>query len=818
MAFQGLDSAEARARLARHGPNALPAPAGPAWWQRLLQQFASPIIYILLFALAFDLLTRLLDGARGWPFESLAIGLILLLNAAMGMWQEYRAEDSLARLRELSAPRCCVWRDGRLVEIPAEEVVPGDLLRLDAGERVPADGRVLEQHGLILDESILTGESLPQARHDGAEVFAGTLVVRGRARIEVTRTGPASAMGRIAGMLGSLRGEVTPLERRLQRFGHRVARWIALAAVVLTVAGTAIEGPGSLPDMVLFAVAVAVAAVPEGLPAVVTLTLALGTERMARRAAVVRRLAAVEALGSVTVIATDKTGTLTENALTVRSLESPDEAAALRAMVLASEAEADGSAGDPMELALYAFATARGVDPGALQFQYPAHSERPFDSAWRFSRVTVLEDSRLVSYLKGAPEVLLPRATLDDAKRRHWEERLAQATASGLRVIALARAEGEREDDLEWLGLVELWDPPRPEVPDAIRACRAAGIRVLMVTGDHPATAQAVARSIGLPDEPVFSGDALEQMDSAEFADAAAKAAILARAAPEHKLRLVECLQAAGEIVAVTGDGVNDAPALKRADIGIAMGQRGSAVAREVADLVLLDDNFATIAAAVEEGRGIYANILKFIRFLFSTNVALLLLIGVGFAGAAISGLTTDTGQLLLPLLAAQLLWINVIADGPPALALGFDRNPGLMRQRPRPASAALLGREDLRFILVTGGLKAAAGLVLFFGLPALGYAAAVTQTAVFLYESLAQLGFAYPSRHLGHESPRNRALNLIIAATVVLQLLTVLLPGLRDLLGLVLPPTEVLLTVLLALLLTVTGAELWSRRHPAER
>ncbi len=808
----GLDSAEARALLARYGPNALPAPVGPAWWQRLLKQFASPIIYILLFALGFDLLTWLLGGANDWPFESLAIGLILMLNAAMGMWQEYRSEDALARLRELSAPRCRAWRDGRLVEIAVEQLVPGDLVRLEAGERVPADALVLEQHGLMVDESMLTGESLPQARNDGAELFAGTLVVRGRARIRVTRTGNASAMGRIAGMLSSLRAEATPLERRLQHLGNRVARWIALAAVVLTVAGTAIEGPGSLPQMLLFAVAVAVAAVPEGLPAVVTLTLALGTERMASRRAVVRRLAAVEALGSVTVIATDKTGTLTENALSVRSLQSPDEAAALRAMVLASEAEADGSAGDPLELALYTFASERGVDPQSLRQQCPACSERPFDSAWRFSRATVREDGQLLSYLKGAPEVLLPRATLAEAQRRQWEERLREAAESGLRVIALARAEGEREDALEWLGLVELWDPPRPEVPRAIQACRAAGIRVLMVTGDHPATAQAVARSVGLPDRPVFSGEELAQLDADTFTKAVASAAILARARPEQKLQLVEGLQAAGEIVAVTGDGVNDAPALKRADVGIAMGQRGSAVAREVADLVLLDDNFATIAAAVEEGRGIYANILKFIRFLFSTNVALLLLIGIGFAGAAAAGLSTDSGQLLLPLLAAQLLWINVIADGPPALALGFDRNPGLMRQRPRPPSATLLGAEDLRFILVTGGLKAAVGLSLFFSLPAFGYAAAVTQTAVFLYESLAQLGFAYPARRIGHESPRNRALDLIIAATVVLQLLSVLLPGWRDLLGLVLPPVEVLFAVLFALLLTVAGAEAWSR------
>jgi P-type Ca2+ transporter type 2C len=809
----GLTTAEAEAQLERYGPNLLPEAKPIPWWVRVGRQLKSPIIYILLFALAFDATIWLIEGAHGWPVESIAILVILAFNTIMGVWQEYRAEDALARLKELAAPRVWVRRDGRLAEIPAADLVPDDVVRVESGDRVPADGVLTGEQGLMVDESMLTGESVPVDRAVGDEVFSGTLAVRGLAWVAVTRTGSASAMGRIAGMLTGIDADATPLERRLTHFGHRIARWVAVLAVVLMVAGVGIEGIDRIDEALLFAVAVAVAAVPEGLPAVLTLTLALGTERMASRKAVVRRLSAVEALGSVTVVATDKTGTLTENTMTVRALDTVDQPRALRAMVLAAEAEPDGGSGDPLELGLYAHAAQFGVDAAAERARHKRISERPFDSDWKYIRVTVLEDGQSVSYLKGAPEVLLGMSRLTDEDRTAWSERIDTAAAEGNRMLGLAWADGETDSELTWLGTVALWDPPRPEVSGAVAAAQRAGIRVLMITGDHPTTARAIATAIGIDGERVMTGDQLDSLDSEELAQRAADTAVFARVNPEHKLALVESLQANGEIVAVTGDGVNDAPALKRADVGVAMGQRGSDVSREVADLVLLDDNFSTIAAAIEEGRGIYANILKFIRFLFSTNVALVILIALGVTGAALFGLRDEMGNLLVPLLAVQLLWINIIADGPPALALGLDRNPGMMDQLPRAPDAPLLTGAGIRFILTTGILKAGLGLTLFFAFPALGYAAAATQTAVFLYESLAQLAFAYPARRIHTTPAPNRVLNIIIVASVALQILTVTLPPLRSMLGLVALDGPAVAYVAVALAATVAGAEIWSRR-----
>ena len=809
----GLTTVQATALFEQYGPNLLPEGKPIPWWVRVGQQMHNPIIYILLFALAFDAVIWVIEGAHGWPFESIAILVILAFNTIMGVWQEYRAEDALARLEELAAPRVWVRRDGRLTEILAADLVPGDVVRVEAGDRIPADGDLTGEQGLMVDESMLTGESVPVDKGVSEEVFAGTLAVRGLAWAVVTRTGPASAMGRIASMLSGVEAEATPLERRLTHFGHRIARWVATLAVVLMVAGVGIEGIDRIDEALLFAVAVAVAAVPEGLPAVLTLTLALGTERMASRNAVVRRLSAVEALGSVTVVATDKTGTLTENTMTVRAVDVNDERRALLAMVLAAEAEPDGGSGDPLEVGLYAHASVHGVDALAERARYKRISERPFDSEWKYMRVTVLEDGRPVSYLKGAPEVLLEMSRLTDEERASWSERIHCAAAEGNRMLGLAWDEGETDAEVTWLGTVALWDPPRPEVPAAIAACRQAGIRVLMITGDHPTTASAIATAIGIDGDRVITGDQLDNLDAEALAEQARTTGVFARVDPEHKLALVDALKANGEVVAMTGDGVNDAPALKRADIGIAMGQRGSDVSREVADLVLLDDNFTSIAAAVDEGRGIYANILKFIRFLFATNVALVLLIAIGVAGAAILGLRDDSGDLLLPLVAVQLLWINILADGPPALALGLDRNPGMMDGPPRSPSSPLLTRGGLRFILTMGLLKAGLGLTLFFTLPALGYAAAVTQTAVFLYESLTQLAFAYPARRINSTPAPNKVLNIIIVASVLLQVLTVTFPPFRTMLGLAPLNLSVAGFVVAALILTIIGAETWSRR-----
>jgi len=810
---RGLSNDEATARLEQYGPNALPEAEPVRWWTRVGRQLRSSIIYILLFALAFDLLVWISEGAHEWPFESIAIATILVFNTVMGVWQEYRAEDALARLQELAAPQVWVLRDGRLEHVDATVLVPGDLVRVEAGDRVPADGTLTSEQALQIDESILTGESVPVERGIDDEAFSGTLAVRGLAWVEVTRTGSESAMGKIATLLGGVQAEPTPLERRLEHFGHRVARWIALLAVVLAVAGVGIDGIDRIDEAVLFAVAVAVAAIPEGLPAVLTLTLALGTERMSHRKAVVRKLSAVEALGSITVIATDKTGTLTENTMTVADLDTTDRDRALRAMVLAADAEPDSAVGDPLELGLYTYAASEGVDPVTTRMQHPRQSARPFDSAWRYMRVSVIEEGRPVAYLKGAAEVLLERSTLEPDERRRVHDEVEASAARGYRVLGLAWSPDDTEEQLTWLGSVLLWDPPRPEVHDAIATAQAAGISVRMITGDHPETARAIAGDLGIPAERVLTGPELDDLDPDEFDDAIADVHVFARVSPEHKLALVEALRARGEIVAMTGDGVNDAPALKRADVGVAMGQRGSDVSREVADLVLLDDNFATIAAAVEEGRGIYDNIQKFLRFLFSTNVALVILVAVGVVGAAATDLRNSAGDLLVPLTAAQLLWINVIADGPPALALGVDRNPGVMKRRPRAPSAPLLTRAGLRFIFVSGVIKAVLGLALFFGLPELDYTGAEAVTAVFLYESLAQLAFVYPARRITAKPVTNRVLNWIVAVTIVLQLATVSIPGLRTVLGLAPLDPAAFALVAAALALSALGAN-YSARH----
>ncbi len=795
---QGLTEVEARRLLDQHGPNTLPETTAVPLWRRFLRQFKSALIYVLLFALVFDLGTWIHEGAHGAPFEALLIALVLLLNSGLGTFQEYRSEQTIARLAKLAAPLVWVLRDGHLVHHPSAELVPGDAVRVEAGDRIAADGLLVEAQGFMADESVLTGESVPVEKQDGDTALAGTLAVRGKAFLQITQTGARSNMGKLATMLGGIEAGKTPLERRMDTFGHQIALWVGALAVVMVIGGLATQGLDHLDEILLFAVALAVAAVPEGLPAIVTLTLAMGVQRMARRKVVVRRLAAVETLGSVTVIATDKTGTLTENKMSVAALESDDRGEALVAMVIASDADTDSEAGDPLELGLLAYARGEGVDPGELRRQRPRRGERPFDSAWKFMRVTVEHDARRVGYFKGASEVILARSTLTADERERWSRRAEDEAKRGHRVLGLAAGDDEAEDGLRFLGLVMLWDPPRPEVLAAVRAAQDAGVRVLMITGDHPATAQAIAGVVGIDGaaEGVLTGAELDQLSPDDRRAAIRRISVFARVTPEHKLAIVEALKAAGQVVAVTGDGVNDAPALKCADVGVAMGQRGSDVAREVADLVLLDDNFASIVAAIEEGRGIYANIQKVIRFLFSTNVALVLLVVAGAVGAVAMGLRTEAGGLLLPLTAVQLLWINFLADGPPALALGIDRNRGLMSQPPRPADSPLLDRPALRFIITTGVFKAALGVALLVGLPWAGYGTAAIITAVFLFESIAQLVFAFPARRLETPPLRNPALYLSIVLGTLLQIATVAIPGLRRALGLVPLDATVLATV----------------------
>jgi Ca2+-transporting ATPase len=768
----GLSTAQAKHRLARHGPNSLPSQPPRPLWLRWLKQFQSPLIYILLGALVVELVVWSGSGPDALPFEAAAIAIILVLNAALGVWQERKAEEALAKLRTMAAPQVWAYRDGEWTRIPSATLVPGDLVRLEAGDRVPADGISRRSHNLMIDESVLTGESLPVAKIDSEEVMAGTLVARGTTTMSVVRTGPDSALGRLATLIGQVRQEPTPLERRLRHFGHQVAAVILVLAVVIAAGGIAVEGLARTPHILLFAVALAVAAVPEGLPAVLTFSLSLGVERMARRHAVVRRLAAVEALGSVTVIATDKTGTLTENRMEVRVLDSLDHDRALRAMILANDAEPDSAAGDPLEIALLDYATTRQVKPRAIRTAFPRRSVRAFDSATKYMRVTVVEDGRETSYLKGAPEILLDRAELSAQHRREWAEKIRAYASQGYRLLALATGAGQREVGLEWLGLVLLWDPPRPEVPDAVRAARSAGIRIIMVTGDHPETALTVARSVGIEADTVVTGSELASASPEELRSRVQEANVFARVDPVHKLRIVEALKAEGAIVAMTGDGVNDAPALKRADIGVAMGIRGSDVAREVADLILLDDNFATIVAAIEEGRSIYENIKKFIRFLFSTNLSEVLVVSLGAAAAVLIGLRDSGGELLLPLTAAQLLWINLVTDGAPALALGVDKNPGVMHRPPADPSAPLLDRDSLRFILSTAGLKAAVAFAILGLMPRLLDAPLeFVRTAVFLFLAAGQLLFAYPARHTDVRPMPNPTLHMAIALGFIVQL-----------------------------------------------
>lgn len=808
----GLSSEEVRRRLQQYGPNSLPEKPPKTLWKRFLQQFKSPLIYILLAALVIDLMIWIIEGAKSFPAESIAIAFILLLNAGLGVYQEGKAEAALQRLKALAAALVWVMRDGKLAHLPATELVPGDVARVEAGDRIPADGLLREAQGVMVDESILTGESVPVDKELDDEAFSGTLLVRGKGYLEITRTGAQSSMGKLATMIGGIEASKTPLEQRLEVFGGQIAKATLALAVLLALAGLYIEGLERIGHVLLFAVALAVAAVPEGLPAVLTLTLSLGVERMAKRKAVVRRLSAVEALGSVTVIATDKTGTLTENRMFVKDLDTLDTARALRAMVLANDAELATGAGDPLELALLEYAQQHGL--GALQTnaENPRHSLLPFDSRHKYMRVTVTESGALASYLKGAPEALIARSHLTDAERLNWEEKADGYAREGFRVLALAWRAGEGDEQLNFLGLALLWDPPRPEVPEAIRRAQDAGIRVVMITGDHPATALSVAMEVGIPPSRVLTGLDLEELSTEELSRAVKDTNVFARVAPEHKLRLVEALKASGEVVAMTGDGVNDAPALKRADVSVAMGQRGSDVSREVAHLVLLDDNFATIVAAIEEGRGIYENIQKFIRFLFSTNLALVLLVVGGAVGSYLMGLHDAGGGLLLPLTAVQLLWINIIADGPPALALGLDHNPGVMEQRPRDPHAPLLDSASLRFIVVTGVVKALTGGALLVLLPLYGFSLAVTRTAVFLYESVAQLVFAYPSRHVSVLPLTNGWLHLAVLMGAGLQIMTIALPSLRLLLGLEPLGLPVLIWIAGGVLLSWLVAEIFSR------
>jgi Ca2+-transporting ATPase len=518
-----------------------------------------------------------------------------------------------------------------------------------------------------------------------------------------------------------------------------------------------------------------------------------------------------------------ETGTLTQNRLTVAELlaESGLEEEALLATVLANDADSESGAGDPLELALVSFARERGTDVQALQRAHPRLSSRGFDSQWRCMRATVLTPAgQQVAFLKGAIEAVVGRCPLSDEERAQWLERAEQAAQKGLKVLGLATGPAAAEHGLKFLGMLSLWDAPRPEAKAAVRAATRAGIRVLMLTGDHPTTASAVAAAVGIASARPMLGDELLQLSDAELDARLADTNVFARMKPEHKLRLIERLQAMGEVVAMTGDGLNDAPALKRADIGVAMAERGSDVAREVADLVLLDDNFATIVVAIEEGRSIYRNIQSFIRFSFSSNVALMVLVLGGAIGSFWLGLRADTGALLLPLTALQILWINFLGDGPPALALALDSSKDAMLERPRLAKAPLIEPLAAKFMTADGLLKGALGLLLLVLLPALGASTIATASAVFLYEGVAKVTSVFPARRLYGKLRPNAWVYAATAVSVGLQLACMLVPPLRNLLGLSLLGQNELVTVAIALAVTLFASELivrglrWGETH----
>ncbi|HEY9099457.1 MAG TPA: HAD-IC family P-type ATPase [Thiobacillus sp.] len=755
---RGLAPDAAAQRLAHHGPNRLAEKKPRPAWLKFFDQFKNVLVMVLLGAVV-------LAAAIGDLKDAVVILIVVVFNAALGFYQEHRAEATLAALKQMLAQHARVRRGGRVLEIPAEELVPGDLVLLEAGDRIPADGRVLVSHNAEVAEAALTGEShavgklagaLPPGEHALAErfnmAFMNTVITRGRLELVVTATGMDTEMGRISGLLDAAQESATPLQMQLDALGKRLALIAGVVVSLIFVFGILRGDP--LVQTIMTSIALAVAAIPEGLPAVVTVTLAIGMHRMARNRAIVKKLSAVETLGSTTVICSDKTGTLTLNQMTARQLfyhgrrfvvsgegysgegsiranngdPLPDFLPLLTPAALCSDSRLrDGQLiGDPTEGALLALAAKGGVDQEMAAEHSPRIAEIPFDSAHKFMATFHHDGERVRMFVKGAPDVLLARADrvlgaagespLDDPTRAAFEAENAAFAGQAMRVLAVAgRDIPAREFDpagdlMAWAnslvltGLVGIIDPPRPEARDAIRLCREAGIQVKMITGDHAITAAAIARELGL-EGAVLSGAELDRIDVAELSRHIEETVVFARVAPEHKVKIVQALKARGHVVAMTGDGVNDAPALKNADIGVAMGITGTEVTREAATMVLTDDNFATIVGAVREGRTIYDNIVKFVRFQLSTNVGAILTV----LGAQLLGMPT-------PFTAIQILWINIIMDGPPAMTLGLEpARPGIMNEPPRRANERILSLARFKRLLMYGATMSAGTLGLFY-------------------------------------------------------------------------------------------------------
>jgi Ca2+-transporting ATPase len=773
----GLSPAEAGRRLREYGPNTLQAARPTAWYTVLVRQFTDVLIFILLVAAVISL-------AVGEVTDAVVIAIILVLNGLLGFVQEWKAEQAIAALQRMLAPQAAVLRDGREQKVEASNIVPGDVVLLDAGDRVPADLRLLQAPNLKVDESSLTGESVPTTKsvepvapesvlaERTSMAWMGTEVTDGRARGVVVATGMSTEFGRIAQLTQTIGQEQTPLQRRLSVVGKQLGILAVSVSALVVVLGLLTGKP--LLEMFLTGVSLAVAVVPEGLPAVVTITLALGIRAMVRRNALLRRLQAAETLGAASVICTDKTGTLTQNQMTLQRVwlpareitvtgvgydpvglfevdgqpvaarDYPDLMDLLRSGLVCNNArlhqDGDGwhPVGDPTETALIVAAYKLGLHselPVQVEFEISFNSGR--------KRMTVIERrlDTLTAHVKGAPEVVLALSTrildgpeergMTDIDRRRVEEAFRRMAGGGLRVLALARrtlsdgvipSEEEAESQLTLLGLVGLIDPPRPEVPEAVRLARAAGIKIVMITGDSPETASAIGASIGLRIGRSVRGNELAAMDDGELREALQEDALFARTTPEQKMRIVSLLQEEGDVVAMTGDGVNDAPALKKADIGISMGIRGTDVAKGASDMVLLDDNFASIIGAVEEGRRQYDNIQKFVRYLLSSNMAELVAI---FVNIVLGG-----PLILLPV---QILWMNLVTDGLTSVALGLEKpERGIMHLPPRSSKENILNRVGVVTVLAIGTYMGMGTLWLFHHYLSAGHSVELAQTVAF--------------------------------------------------------------------------------------
>ena len=766
----GLTNAEAKARLEIYGRNQLPQKPPAAWWEIVLRQFMSPLIYILIIAAIVSAFAHPEDLT-----DAIFIAAVLIVNAAIGGYQEGKAEQSSRALQKLLQIRASVLRDGEICEIDAEEVVPGDIVWLESGNRVPADMRLLMTHGLEVDESLLTGESLsvqknPSWKGDALAqmadrqnmAYAGSIIVHGRAKGIIVGTGAATAVGQLALDVMSVTGGKPPLLVRMEKFTHVVALAVLMAAAAIAITGVLFRGY-TISDMFLFGVALAVSAIPEGLPVALTVALAIATTRMARRGVIVRRLAAVEGLGSCTLIGSDKTGTLTCNELTVRAIGLPDGQIfevtgegfvpngqvlqndlpitsgthktlddLARAAVLCNEGnlhQLNGSwiwRGDPTDLALLSLGHKLGLVREVILSQYNQLNEIPFEPEHQYAATFHSSKNGTCVFVKGAPERVLAMCVFKDQEVRTRELLdIAESMAErGYRILALAEGSTPEALDvsqappepaeLNFLGFVGMIDPLRAGVREAVAACHAAGITVCMITGDHPITALSIARDLGFADRPeqVITGRELEGMSPAQLIKVVQGVKVFARATPRQKLELVKAAQQSGHYVAVTGDGINDAPALQQANIGVAMGKAGTDVAREAAELVITDDNFATIIAGVEEGRIAYDNIRKVIYLLVSTGAAEVLLLGL----TILTGWPDTSASLtVLPLLPVQLLWLNLVTNGIQDVALAFEPGEtGVLQRKPRPPKEPIFNRLMVERTLVASVVMALVGFSAF--------------------------------------------------------------------------------------------------------